>query len=117
MKENWVGVGNSGVVGVVDPGTGEWVGWPVGDIMAVAEDGPEDMSWEEGGKKKERRRGWVGRPHGDLRDRTGQKRRGEVGEAMFLVKMVALGFSVMTLAAPPCAVFAGWVRCRRKHRP
>jgi hypothetical protein len=37
-----------------------------------------------------------GRPHGDVQSPNGQKRRGEIAEAMFLAKMAAIGFSVAT---------------------
>ena len=33
-------------------------------------------------------------PHGDLQDHAGIKRRGEIGEAMFLTKAMTMGFSV-----------------------
>jgi PD-(D/E)XK endonuclease len=83
VRENWDGVGGQG-------------GWAVGDIMAVADDSPENGASRGEGDGKRRRRGDGGRPHGDLQERTGQKRRGEIAEGMFLVKMVAMGYSVMT---------------------
>jgi hypothetical protein len=51
-------------------------------IMAVA---------EEAGDRRKRRR-----LHGDIADPKGQKRRGEIAEAMFLAKAVAMGYGVAT---------------------
>jgi PD-(D/E)XK endonuclease len=58
-------------------------------IMAVAEDYP----------RKEPRRGRKKKafgPYGDIESRGCQKRRGEIGEAMFLAKAARMGFGIAT---------------------
>src|SRR5712671_1556281 len=56
-------------------------------IMAVAEDYPD--------KGRKRKKKAVG-PYGDIQDRKCQKRRGEIGEAMFLAKAARMGFGIAT---------------------
>ena len=56
-------------------------------IMAVAEDYPE--------KERKRKKKAVG-PFGDITDRTCQKVRGEIGEAMFLANAARMGFGIAT---------------------
>jgi len=55
-------------------------------IMAVAEDFP--------GRGRRRKKG--AGPYGDIRDRKCQKRRGEIGEALFLAKAVTMGYGLAT---------------------
>jgi len=56
-------------------------------IMAGAEDYPE--------KERKRKKKAVG-PYGDIESRGCQKRRGEIGEAMFLAKAARMGFGIAT---------------------
>ena len=59
----------------------------VGDIMGMAE--------EPRGKGRKRRK--VGPLHGDVRDRRETKKRGEIGEAMFMTKAMTMGYNVAKL--------------------